>query len=99
MTKNQKRTKTGQKKHDDSVLRSAEWYENQNYKVQADLPGYKKPKTINKFIPDLIVQKNNKEIIIEVETKDSNKKDTEQQQAFKNYADKKTGREFRKKII
>lgn len=94
-----KRTKTGQKKHDAAVLRSATWYENQGFDVRADLPGYDKPKKISGYIPDLIARKKKKEIIVEVETKDTNKQDKEQQEAFKEYADRKRSREFKKKIV
>ncbi len=95
----QKRTKTGQKQHDQAVLRSAEWYKSQGYNVKADLPNWEKPKTIGGFIPDLIAKKGQKEIIGEVETKETNKQDKDQQTAFKEYAERKKMREFKKKII
>lgn len=94
-----KRTKTGQKKHDNAVLRSAKWYKSQGFKVKADLPEWKKPKNIGGFIPDLTVKKGKKEIIKEIETKDTNEKDKKQHEAFKAYANRKKGREFRKKIV
>ncbi|PIZ44545.1 hypothetical protein COY31_02410 [Candidatus Wolfebacteria bacterium CG_4_10_14_0_2_um_filter_39_18] len=94
-----KRTKIGQKKHDNTVLKSAEWYENQGFKVKADLPGWEKPKKIGGFIPDLIAKKGKKEIIKEIETKDTNNKDVEQHEAFKEYTEKKRTREFKKKIV
>ena len=92
-------TKTGQKRHDEAVLRSVKWYEGQGYKVKADLPNYDGPKKIGGHIPDWIAKKGKKEIIGEVETKKTDKKDKEQQQAFKEYAERKRGREFKKKII
>lgn len=94
-----KRTKTGQKKHDESVLRSVRWYQGQGYKVKADLPGYDKPKKIAGYVPDWIAKKEKKEIIGEVETKATSEKDREQQEAFKEYAKKKKTREFKKKVI
>jgi hypothetical protein len=94
-----KRSKTGQKKHDDSVRKTAEWYKNQGFSVKADLPGETKPKKIDGFIPDVIVKKGKKEIIIEVETKNIAKTDKEQQQAFRDYANRQSNRSFRKKII
>jgi len=94
-----KRTKTGQKKHDESVLRSAEWYKKHGFITKADLPGWDKPKKIGGFIPDLIAKKVKKEIILEVETKDTNTSDADQQKAFKKYSEKEEGRTFRKKII
>lgn len=93
-----KRTKIGQKKHDSAVLKTAQWYENNGYKVKADLPDYNKPKKIGGFIPDLIVKKAKIEKVIEIETKKSNKTDQEQQTAFKQYA-KTNGAEFKKKVI
>lgn len=94
-----KKTKDGQKRHDESVLRSVRWYEGQGYKVKADLPGYDKPKKIKRYIPDWIAKKGKKEIIGEVEKKGTNEKDKEQQQAFKEYVKRKNGRIFKKKII
>ena len=94
-----KRTKLGQKQHDEAVLRSVKWYEGQEYKVKADLPDYDKPKKIKGYIPDWIAKKGKKEIIGEVETKKTVEKDKEQQQAFREYAKRKRGREFRRKIV
>jgi hypothetical protein len=54
---------------------------------------------LGRFIPDLIAKKGKKEIILEVETKNTNKSDTDQQKAFKKYSERKEGRTFRKKII
>ncbi len=94
-----KRVKTGQKKHDNAVLRSAKWYKGQGFKVKADLPEWEKPKNIGGFIPDLIAKKSKREIIKEIETKDTNKKDKKQHEVFKEYASRKRGREFKKKIV
>ena len=94
-----KRTKTGQKKHDESVLRSTEWYKKHGFTTKTDLPGWNKPKKIGGFIPDLIAKKGKEEIVLEVETKDTNISDADQQKAFKKYSEKKEGRIFRKKII
>jgi len=94
-----KRTKTGQAKHDKAVLRSADWYKKRGYSVKADVPGWDKPKTIGGRRPDLIVKKGKKEIVKEIETKDSNKKDLKQHKAFSQYAARKKTRDFQKKII
>ncbi len=94
-----KRTKTGQKKHDESVLRSAEWYKKHGFITKADLPGWNKPKKIGGFIPDLIAKKGKKEIILEVETKNTDKSDAEQQEAFKEYSKRGKEKTFRKKIL
>lgn len=96
---NQRRTKTGQKKHDESVQRTANWYKNQGFSVKADLPGEAKPKKIGGFVPDVIAKKGKKEVIIEVETKKTSTTDKEQQRAFRNYANKQNNRTFRKKIV
>lgn len=94
-----KRTKIGQKKHDESVLKSAEWYKKHCFITKADLPGWDKPKKIGGFIPDLIAKKGKKEIILEVETKDTDKLDADQQKAFKKYSKREEERTFRKKIL
>lgn len=93
-----KRTKIGQKKHDEALLKSVKYYEDQGFKVMADLPGGEKPKEIKGFIPDLIAKKGGKEIILEVETKTSVKQDKDQLEAFEQYADNSKNRKFRKKI-
>jgi len=80
-----KRTKNGQKKH--------------GFTTNADLPGWNKPKKIRGFIPDLIAKKGKKEIILEVETKNTDKSDAEQQEAFKEYSKRGKERTFRKKIL
>lgn len=95
----QKRTKAGQRRHDLSVLRSANHYKGRGFKVKADLPNFVKPKKIKKFVPDLIAKKGEKEIILEIETQGTNEKDKEQQQAFREYAGKSKGKTFKKKVI
>ena len=94
-----KRTKTGQRKHDLGVLKSVRGYKSQRYKVKADLPGYKKPKNIGGFVPDIYAQKGKKEKIVEIETKATDKKDTKQLSAFEKYVGKSKYREFRKRIV
>jgi len=86
-------------KHDKSVLRSANWYKNEGYKVKADVKGYNQPKEIKGFIPDVIAKKGKKEVILEIERPRSNEKDKEQQEAFKEYAEMKSNRQFKKKIV
>ncbi len=94
-----KRTKTGQRNHDETVLKTANWYKSQGYNVKADLPEHTKPKDIGGFIPDLIARKKGREVIVEIETKDTDKKDFQQQEAFKNYASKDKSKTFRKKVV
>ncbi len=92
-------TMAGLYKHDKAVLGSAKWYESRGYKVYADLSNYKKPKKIGGYIPDLIAIKGKEEIIVEVETKGTNEADRDQQQAFKDYANRKIERKFRKIVV
>lgn len=95
-----KRTKAGQAKHDRAVLNSAKWHESHGFRVKADLPGYKKPKSIGGHVPDIIATKGKRtEKIIEVETRQGAKKDLPQQKAFKRYADRQSGRSFKKKVV
>lgn len=94
-----KRTKTGQAKHDNGVLKSIKYYESQSYKVKADLPNYEKPKSINGCIPDAIIKKGKKEIILEVETKKTLNSDEKQRNKFQNYASRSKNRKFRTKVV
>lgn len=94
-----KRTKTGQKKHDTGVLKAVRYYEDQGFKVKADLPDHKKPKKIGGYIPDVIATKGPNEVVVEVETKASMEKDTKQREAFDKYADKNNKTRFRTKIV
>ncbi len=51
---------------------------------------------LGRFIPYLIAKKGKKEIILEVETKNTDKSDADQQKAFKKYS-KERKREFLEK--
>lgn len=97
-SKSGKRTKTGQKAHDQAVRRSAAQYRGQGFKVSVDLPGEPKPKSIGGFRPDLIAKKGKKEIIVEIETPETAKIDKDQHDAFRGYANRKAARKFRKRI-
>ncbi len=94
-----KRTKKGQIKHDEGVFKSATWYKNRGFKTFADLPGWEKPKSIGGFIPDLIARKGKREIVVEIETKNTANIDMEQQEAFENYTKKSNNKTFRKKTV
>jgi hypothetical protein len=94
-----RRTKRHQRRHDECVLRSAQWHEWNGYSVTADLPGYTRPKIIYGYIPDMIACKRGDEVILEVETYKSLRTDLRQQQAFQLYAEKKKSRRFRIKLI
>jgi hypothetical protein len=94
-----KRSTRQQTKHDRGVQKSAEFYEKQGFKVAADIKDYSKPNSINGRRPDVIATKGKREIIVEVETKDSIGKDKGQQQTFQTYADKHNNTRFRTKVV
>ncbi len=50
-----RRTKTGQKRHDKSVLKSAEWHKKHGFTIRADLPGWNNPKKIEWFMRFVII--------------------------------------------
>jgi hypothetical protein len=89
------RTKSQQSKHDDRVRKIAGGYKSQGWKVQADVPGYSKPRTIFNKRPDVRATKGAKERIIEVETRSSMKTDVSQRNAFKRFAGLNNKRKFR----
>jgi hypothetical protein len=93
-----RRTPRQQTKHDKEVKRTADSYQKRGFKVKADISGYKQPETKEGRRPDMIAQKDGKEIIVEVETRDSIKTDQAQQRAFENYAAKHKNTKFRTKI-
>lgn len=94
-----KRTPRQQSKHDKGVQKSAEYYEEQGYNVQADIPGYDKPRTIGGRRPDVIARNQHETVIVEVETKDSLEKDRDQQETFKEYADEHENVRFRRRTV
>ena len=94
-----KRTKPLQSKHDSRVRRIAGGYKSQGWIVQADVPGYSKPRTIFNKRPDVRATKGARERIIEVETKNSIKSDVSQRNAFKRFASLNKKRKFRTSIV
>lgn len=94
-----KRTPRQQSKHDKGVQASAEYYNQQGYNVQADIPGFARPETVGGRRPDVIAQNNQETVIVEVETKESLEKDREQQQAFEEFADSHKNVRFRRKTV
>ena len=65
------RNLTTQTKHDQMVLRIAREYEGKDYKVYADIEGYRKPPIIGGYRPDVLAVKHGHRTIVEVETLDS----------------------------
>lgn len=94
-----RRTKTQQSKHNTRVRKVAGGYKSQGWKVQADVSGYSKPRTIFNKRPDIRATKGAKERIIEVETKSSMKSDTAQRNAFKRFAGLNKKRKFRTSVV
>jgi len=82
------RTQSSQNKHDQKVTELANEYKSKGYEVQAEIPGYKRPRGIGGFRPDIIAKKGQYVTIIEVETPDSAGKvrDMQQQAAFQRAA-------------
>jgi len=91
-----KRTKT---KHDSRVRKIAGGYKSQGWKVQADVSGYPKPKTIFNKRPDVIAKKGAREKIVEVETKSSMKSDVAQRNAFRRFAGLNKKGAFRTSVV
>ena len=83
MTKNQKRTKTGQTKHDQKVLQRYNYYKNKGAWVKADLPGQAKPPKIKNKIPDIYARLNGKLLVEEIETPDTINTDKKQIEKLK----------------
>ena len=94
-----RRTKSRQSKHDARVRKIAGGYAGQDWKVQADVPGYSTPRTIFSKRPDVRATKGAKERIIEVETRDSLKSDISQRNAFKRFASLNKKRQFRTSVV
>ena len=94
-----KRANRQQTKHDLGVRKSAEYYQKNGFKVQADLEGFQKPRLINNRRPDLIARKGQKEVIVEVETRGSVLKDKKQQGIFESYATKRNNTRLRVKVV
>lgn len=94
-----KRTPRQESKHDEGVQRSAAYYEQKGYRVQADIPGYDKPTTIDGRRPDVIARNNQETVIVEVETKDTVEKDKAQRQTFREYAEEHKNVRFRQKTV
>lgn len=92
----QKRTKAGQKIHDQKLINRVKINQKAGFRVLADLPGMDKPKSINGFVPDLVALKYGKiKKIEEVETLSTLDADKDQQKAFREKA-KEIGANFRK---
>lgn len=94
------RSEKSQSKHDAKVARVADGYKGQGWKVQADLPGETRPKTILGYRPDVVARKGGETRVIEVETPDSLRslRDRQQQKAFREWARAGDSRTFRRTV-
>lgn len=92
------RSKSSQSKHDAEVRRQAKRLEKQGFDVSADLKGYKQPRSIGGYRPDVVAKKGGQRKIVEVETPDSvaTTRDQQQQQAFRRSADRSNKTTFRR---
>ena len=95
-----KRSKKSQSKHDETVARVAGGYKSHGWKVEADLPGSSKPKTIRGHRPDVIARKGKQERVIEVETPKSinSAHAKSQREAFRKWSSENPNRTARTKV-
>ena len=80
--------------HDRSVTRRAAGLKANGWKVRADIPGFKRPATLNGSRPDIDARKGNQRRIIEVETLDSRNRDRQQHRNLRNYSKSKKNTQF-----
>lgn len=81
-----KRTLRNQTCHNNSILRRAVGLETNGWKVQADIPDFKRPPVMNHARPDIVARKGKQTRIIEVETPDSRFRDRPQHKKLREYA-------------
>ena len=96
------RTKEGQKKHDDGVaLFAISLIKNGWSLVRSDLPGNIKPPQIGDHIPDIYARHGIEEVIIEVETNDTENSShsLEQYAVFRAWAKQSSSRQFLLKVV
>lgn len=94
------RNKSSQSKHDTKVSEIAKEFESKGYKVNADIIGYSRPKTIRGYRPDVIAKKGKLTKIVEIETSDSkgSKRDLKQMAAFRKEANSNKHITFRRNV-
>lgn len=94
-----KKTKTGQKKHDFEVLRWAKQKKKEGFDVNADLPGWKKPPKIQGRIPDGYAERGQDKKMFEVETPNTLEVDNKQRVKFRQWAKQSKNRTFYTKVV
>lgn len=77
---------TQQSVHDRKVAELALGYQRQGWDVSADIAGWPKPPLINGHVPDVYAQHLGRTRIIEVETSESLRADSDQHAAFRMFA-------------
>jgi len=83
-----------QASHDQCIQRLARKLSLEGWALEAHVKGWPKPPYINDYIPDIRARKNNKTLIIEVETEDTLRVDVAQHGAFQRHADEGPGVTF-----
>lgn len=96
-----KRSSKSQSKHDSKVKQVAKDLEKKGFDVKADIEGYKKPKTIGGYRPDVIGEKGKQKKIVEVETTESlgSARDQKQQKAFRDEAKSSKSTTFTQEVV
>ena len=86
--------------HNKTVRKEANKLLRKGFNVDADIPGFQQPKTLGGYRPDIIASKGRQRKIIEVETPDSkdSARDKDQQQAFRESANRSNDTIFRREI-
>ncbi len=82
-------------RHDRKVRKIAKNYKKRGFSVLADVPGFKRPKVVSRRRADVVALKGRSKVLVEVETKKSNKTDQAQQRDLKKIA-KNKGYRYRK---
>ena len=96
-----RRGKGSQSEHDAEVRRIAREMKDKGYDVQADIPGYRRPKTIGGLRPDVVARKGPERKIVEVETSESRstRRDLKQERAFRQAANRSKNTTFRRVVV
>jgi len=94
------RSRRSQSKHNAVVKRIAKEYKDKGYRVKADIGGYGQPETIRGVRPDILAEKGDHKIAVEVETPDSvdSKRDQKQQKAFKEWSQGNQKKHYKKVV-
>lgn len=94
------RSKGSEAAHDKKVRQEAKKLKRQGFDVDADVSGFKQPKTLGGYRPDIIARKGKQRKIVEAETKGTrdSARDRGQQHAFRRAAKRSKGTAFRRVI-